>query len=341
MTISAVDASGGPSAADRAGLQGYRFVRPVRRAFGAHDGLELSGWWYQPPRTRGPAPTFLYFHGGPESQERPVFNPLFHALLARGIAVFAPNVRGSTGYGRSYEEADHGERRFDAIRDVASCVAYLVDAGLADPGRIAIGGRSYGGYLTLAGLVTFPELFAAGVDVCGMVDLETFYRHTEPWIALPAVTKYGDPETEPELLRALSPLHRMDRLAAPLLVVHGANDTNVPVCEGEQTVAAARARGVPCEYLLFEDEGHSVAGRANRIIFLRAVVDFLSRHLLTPGHLPTPGHLSASGHLLTPRQPGQSWRPGEERQAAPEGAGGAGSVPSQRERTARTASEPG
>jgi dipeptidyl aminopeptidase/acylaminoacyl peptidase len=205
---------------------------------------------------------------------------LFQALLARGIAVFAPNVRGSTGYGRTFEQADDLHRRFDGIQDVADCVDYLVHAGIAEPGRIGVGGRSYGGYLTLAALVTYPDLFRAGVDICGVADFETFYTYTEPWIAATAVTKYGDPDTDRALLRMLSPLHRMDALAAPLLVVHGTNDTNVPLCEADQTVAAARSRGIECHYLLFEDEGHEVAGLANRILFVRAVLDWLTEHLL-------------------------------------------------------------
>nr|WP_308203099.1 S9 family peptidase [Frankia sp. AvcI1] len=262
-------------------------VRPVPHTLTAHDGRELAGWWYRPPVPPGPLPTLVYLHGGPEAQERPTFNPLFHALLARGIAVFAPNVRGSTGYGRAFEEADHAHRRFDGIEDVASCVRDLVDTGLADPERVGIAGRSYGGYLTLAALVHFPQLFRVGVDVCGMVDLETFYQHTEPWIAASAVTKYGDPATQPALLRALSPLHRMSALAAPLLVVHGENDTNVPLIEAEQTVAAATARGVDCRYLLFPGEGHEVVELANRVRFVRTAVDWLAAHLLAP-RLPQP-----------------------------------------------------
>jgi dipeptidyl aminopeptidase/acylaminoacyl peptidase len=257
-----------------------RLVRPVSRTFLAHDGLELSGLLYRPAGVQGPLPTLVYFHGGPESQERPTFNPLFQALLARGIAVFAPNVRGSTGYGRSFEEADDRERRAAGIRDIASCVGYLVRAGLAEPGRIGVGGRSYGGYLTLTALVTYPELFRVGVDICGVADFETFYAHSEPWIAAPAVTKYGDPHTDRALLRLLSPLHRMDALAAPLLVVHGANDTNVPVYEAEQAVAAARSRGVECRYLLFEGEGHEIEGLANRTRYVREVVAWLSAYLL-------------------------------------------------------------
>ncbi len=273
-------------------------VRPVPHTLTAHDGQELAGWWYRPPAPPGPLPTLVYLHGGPEAQERPTFNPLFHALLARGIAVFAPNVRGSTGYGRAFEEADHTHRRFDGIEDVASCVRDLVDTGLADPERIGIAGRSYGGYLTLAALVHFPQLFRVGVDVCGMVDLESFYQHTEPWIAASAVTKYGDPVTQPALLRALSPLHRMSALAAPLLVVHGENDTNVPVIEAEQTVAAATARGVDCRYLLFPGEGHEVVELANRVRFVRTAVDWLAAHLLA-ARLPQPRSVSPAPPALS------------------------------------------
>ncbi len=276
----------------RAPTRAAALVRPEARTVRAHDGRTLSGWWYRPLSSVGPQPTLIYLHGGPEAQERPTYNPLLQALVARGVAVFAPNVRGSGGFGRSYEEADHLERRADGIDDVASCVRELVAAGDADPERVGVAGRSYGGYLTLAALVRFPELFRVGMDVCGMVDLETFYQHTEPWIAASAVTKYGDPRTQPDLLRALSPLHRMDALNAPLLVVHGANDTNVPVIEAEQTVAAATARGVECRYLLFPGEGHEVVGLSNRVRFVGAAVDWLAASLLGR-RLPQPREAGA------------------------------------------------
>jgi dipeptidyl aminopeptidase/acylaminoacyl peptidase len=252
-------------------------VRPVLHTFASHDGLEISGWLYQ--REPGPSPAVLWFHGGPEAQERPGHDPLFQALVARGIAVFAPNVRGSSGFGRSFVNADNGALRYAAIRDVASCVDYLVGAGIADAGRIGCMGRSYGGYLTLAALVRFPELFAVGVDICGMSSFATFYQHTEPWIAAAAVSKYGDPVHDAGLLHDLSPLTRIDDLRAPLLVVHGANDTNVPVIEAEQVVEALRARGVPHKYLLFPDEGHELLHRTSRATFLHETVDWLTTHL--------------------------------------------------------------
>src|SRR3954470_9594157 len=130
--------------------------RPTLETFTAHDGLELTGWLFR-PRTPGPHPTVLWFHGGPEAQERPGHGPLFQLVAAHGIAVFAPNVRGSSGFGRKFVNADNGPLRYDAIADVASCVAYLREAGLAT--RVGIMGRSYGGYLTLAALVAYPDMF--------------------------------------------------------------------------------------------------------------------------------------------------------------------------------------
>ncbi|MCK2212253.1 S9 family peptidase [Actinomadura sp. ATCC 31491] len=255
--------------------------------FRARDGLELTGWLYRPPHVSGPAPYALYLHGGPEDEERPTFNPLFQNLVAAGIGVFAPNVRGSGGHGRAFRRADDGPLRFRAVEDVADCAAELVARGLADPGRLACTGWSYGGYLTLAALVTHPGLFRAGVDVAGIADFETFYARTEPWIAEAAVGEYGHPETDRDLLRALSPLRSLDRLAAPLLVVHGAADTNVPLYEAEQVLAAARALGLPCEALIFDDEGHEIRQVANRISFVAKVVDWLSHQLQTVEHSST------------------------------------------------------
>ncbi|GGK80785.1 S9 family peptidase [Mangrovihabitans endophyticus] len=259
-------------------------ARPTLERFAAHDGLELTGWLFRPAGD-GPHPTVLWFHGGPEAQERPGHGPLFQSLVDRGIAVFAPNVRGSSGFGRTFVNADNGPRRYDAIRDVESCVAHLVDTGVADPARVGCMGRSYGGYLTLAALTAFPDMFAVGVDVCGMSNFATFYEHTEPWIASAAVSKYGDPVADAALLRDLSPITRIDRLRTPLMVVHGENDSNVPVVEAEQVVAALRERGVPHRYLLFPGEGHELLHRGARAEFLRETVQWLSNHLLEPAFI--------------------------------------------------------
>ncbi|WP_373304431.1 alpha/beta fold hydrolase [Streptomyces anandii] len=256
-------------------------VRPVPLRPTARDGLALGGWYYRAPgRSPGaPAPCVVHLHGGPEEQERPVFEPLFHELLGRGLDVFAPDVRGSSGYGRSFVDADLGRGRFAAIDDVADCVAHAVLQGLADPRRLAVMGHSYGGYLTLASLVWHPDLFRTGVAVCGMSDFATFFAGTEPWIAQSAAHKYGHPERDRELLRELSPMSRIDELRVPVLAVHGEHDTNVPPGESEQFVRAARERGVEAAMLVLRDEGHYFRRADNRRTFRRAAADWVQRHL--------------------------------------------------------------
>ncbi|MEV3886426.1 alpha/beta fold hydrolase [Streptomyces griseoincarnatus] len=256
-------------------------VRPTPVRAVARDGLQLGGWYYRAPgRSPGePAPCVLHLHGGPEEQERPVLEPLYLELLGRGLDVFAPDVRGSSGHGRSFTDADLGAGRFSAIDDVADCAAHVMVQGLADPRRMAVMGRSYGGYLTMASLVRHPDLFRTGVAVCGMSDLTTFFAGTEPWIAQSAAHKYGHPERDRDLLRALSPMSRVDALRAPVLAVHGEHDTNVPPGESEQFVRAARERGLEAELLLLRDEGHDFRRADNRRLFRRTAGDWLERHL--------------------------------------------------------------
>jgi dipeptidyl aminopeptidase/acylaminoacyl peptidase len=255
-------------------------MQPTLETFAAHDGLELTGWLFR-PAGGGPHPTVLWFHGGPEAQERPGYSPLFQSLVDRGIAVFAANVRGSSGFGKSFVNADNGPLRYAALEDVASCVHHLVDSGISDKSLIGIMGRSYGGYLTLAAQTRFPDLFAVGIDVCGMSNFFTFYQHTEPWIAAAAVSKYGHPVQDAELLADLSPINHIDRLRAPLMIVHGANDSNVPVIEAEQVAAALSERGVPHRFLLFPGEGHELLHRTSRAEYLRETLDWLTTHLLS------------------------------------------------------------
>ncbi|MFF1281619.1 S9 family peptidase [Streptomyces sp. NPDC058299] len=256
-------------------------VRPVQLRLTARDGLPLNGWYYRAPG-RGsaePAPCVIHLHGGPEEQERPVLNPLYHEILGRGLDIFAPDVRGSSGYGRSFVDADLGRGRFAALDDVADCAAHAVLAGPADPSRLAVMGRSYGGYLTFASLVWHPDLFRTGVAVCGMSDFATFFEGTEPWIAQSAAHKYGHPEHDRELLHALSPMSRIDALRAPVLAVHGEHDTNVPPGESDQFVRAARERGLTAELLTLRDEGHDFLRADNRRLFRRSAADWLERYL--------------------------------------------------------------
>ncbi|MCY4018642.1 MAG: S9 family peptidase [Chloroflexi bacterium] len=265
----------------RIGVQLERLGAAQLLRYTAHDGLPLSGWFYAPPGVDAPFPTVFSFHGGPEGQEQPRFRYDYQALLSEGIAVFAPNVRGSSGFGKRFVNLDNGALRFDAIQDIASTVHHVVGAGIAEAGKLGIMGGSYGGYMTMAGLAEFPELFAAGVNLYGLVNFKTFFEQTEGWMASISKIEYGDPDTEGELLYALSPIHKLDRVTAPTLVLHGANDTNVPVYEAEQVVEALRMRNVPVEYILFPDEGHGFRIERNRIRSVSAIVAWFTRYLLS------------------------------------------------------------
>jgi len=257
-----------------------RLVVPTLETFPGRDGLPLSGWLYRAPgRLNGPGPVVLYLHGGPEDQERPAFAPQHQALAAAGLSVFAPNIRGSSGFGREFVHADDLHGRYDAFADVLAAAEHLVEAGIAEPGRVAVTGRSYGGYLTLASLAFSPGVFAAGVDVCGMSDMVTFYRDSEPWIAAAAVTKYGHPERDRTLLEDISPLASAAGIDVPLLVVHGEHDTNVPIGEAHQIVAALRELGRPVEYLELPGEGHEFRRAASRKELAGAMTRFLHAHL--------------------------------------------------------------
>jgi dipeptidyl aminopeptidase/acylaminoacyl peptidase len=256
-----------------------QLVRPTLVTYKAADRLNLTGWLYL-PRTGGkPYPFVLSFHGGPETQEIPSFHSDYQALLANGIAVFAPNVRGSAGFGKRFVNLDNGPLRFNAIRDIKSSVDYLLEQNLADRKRIGIMGGSYGGYMTMAGLTEYPELFAAGADLYGIVNFETFFQHTEPWMAAVSTLEYGDPKSQSEMLRELSPVHKLDRVKAALLVLHGANDTNVPVDEAEQVVDALKKRGVSVNYVVFPDEGHGWRKISTRIQSNVLVTEWFRRYL--------------------------------------------------------------
>ena len=262
-----------------AGVDLSTLVRPELVRYKAHDGLELSGWLYRPKGVTKPGPIVLSFHGGPEGQERPGFNSMYQALVSRGIAVFAPNVRGSSGFGKKFVNLDNGALRENGVKDIKASVDYVVSAGVADPKRVGIVGGSYGGYMVMAGLTEYPDMFAAGANLFGVVNFETFFKNTQPWMAAISKIEYGDPDKEADMLRRLSPLTRIDRVKAPTIVLHGANDTNVPVIEAEQVVENLKKRNVPVEYVLFPDEGHGWRKTPNRIRSTVAIVRFFEKHL--------------------------------------------------------------
>lgn len=254
-------------------------VKPELRTYKAHDGLELSGWLYLPKGFKAPGPVVLSFHGGPEGQERPAFRGDYQALLASGIAVFAPNIRGSSGFGKKFMSLDNHAGRFDANKDIKATADFLVNEGIGAKGRLGIMGGSYGGYVVMVAVTDYPDTFAAGANLFGMVNFETFFAQSTPWMGAISTGEYGDPKTQLQLLRDLSPIHKLDRVKTPLLVMHGANDTNVPVVEAEQVVGVLKKRGVAVEYVLFPDEGHGWRKQANRVRSTLELARFFGEHL--------------------------------------------------------------
>jgi dipeptidyl aminopeptidase/acylaminoacyl peptidase len=267
------------TAAPTAGIPRSSFVAPEVVRFPTHDDRDIPGLLSLPddPPADG-APVVVDVHGGPESQRRPGFRALAQYFLSHGYAVFEPNIRGSTGYGRAYTELDDKRNRMDAVADVREGVAWLAEHAPVNRDRMVIMGGSYGGFVTLACLTEYPDLWAAGVDVVGIANFVTFLENTGSWRRALREAEYGSLDADRDYLESISPIHDADRISAPLFVIHGVNDPRVPVEEAEQ-IAAAASEHVPVETMLFDDEGHGISKRENRITAYRAVVDFLDEHV--------------------------------------------------------------
>ena len=252
---------------------------PERHRVRAGDGTEVPLFLYRPRATgKGPAPAVLFVHGGPESQFVPTFNPVILHLVDCGFAVVAPNVRGSDGYGKTYMAMDDRRRRLDSVADLAAIHDWLPSVGL-DPARAALMGGSYGGYMVLAGLAFQPERWAAGVSIVGISSLLTFLENTSAYRRRLRELEYGFLDSDRDFLIEASPLTHVERIRAPLFLIHGSNDPRVPLSEAEQVHAALRARGVDCELLVYPDEGHGLAKLANRLDAYPKVSAFLRRVL--------------------------------------------------------------
>jgi dipeptidyl aminopeptidase/acylaminoacyl peptidase len=258
-------------------------VEPSLHRFESFDGESVPVFLFV-PEGEGPFPVVVTIHGGPESQWQPWYSGGFGAftqyLVSRGYAVAAPNVRGSTGYGKRFEHLDDVEKRLDSVADLASLHNWLAARPEIDGSRAVVYGRSYGGYMVLAALAFQPELWAAGIEFVGISNLRTFLENTSEYRRAVREREYG-PLSDPELLERLSPWSRLDAIRAPLFIEHGRNDPRVPVSESEAIHAELVRRGVRCELVIYEDEGHMVEKLVNRIDSFERATAFLDEVLGT------------------------------------------------------------
>ncbi len=259
-----------------------RFVTPRLTQFPTFDRTDgrqrqIPVYVYE-PSAPGPHPVLITLHGGPESQFRPGFDPwLQYVVNELGLAVVAPNVRGSSGYGKSYLALDNGTLREDAVKDMGALLVWLGLQKAFDAKQVVVSGGSYGGYLTLATLVNFSERVRGGVDYSGIADFVSFLTNTAPYRQNQRRAEYGD-ERDPDMrayLRRISPLTNAERISRPLLIVHGKNDPRVPLSEAEQIVNRVRSKGGDVWYLQASDEGHGFRKKQNRDAYYRTFAQFL------------------------------------------------------------------
>ena len=283
---------------DRAGIPQDSVVRPALIEFKSFDGREIPAWYYKPkPNPHGyiasgggdvlreklriatSLPVIVSVHGGPEGQSRPGFNALFQYYLSRGYAILDPNVRGSTGYGKTFTHLDDVEKREDSVKDLAAAHGWLVKNGGADPKRIAVTGGSYGGYMTMAAITLYPDLWAAAVGTVAITNWETFLTNTSGYRRRQREVEYGRLDKDIDFLRRISPIRKIDQIKTPLFVISGKNDPRVPYTEGEQMVEALKKRNAVVEYKLYDDEGHGISKLKNRLDLYPRVADFLDKYM--------------------------------------------------------------
>jgi len=271
-------------------LDAARLLAPELARFPTWDRVNgkprlLTAWVYRPAHRDGPVPVLINIHGGPEAQARPEWDPFVQFLVNElGYAVIEPNVRGSSGYGKSFLALDNGVLREDALRDIGSLLVWIGVQGEFDRDRVVVMGGSYGGYLTLAALVSYGERLRGGIDVAGISDFVTFLGNTSPYRRDLRRAEYGD-ERDLRMrvfLERISPLTNAQRIKKPLLVVAGANDPRVPLSESEQLVWKVRNAGGEVWYLVARDEGHELRRKSDRDAYLETAATFLARLAKTP-----------------------------------------------------------
>ncbi|WMX56554.1 S9 family peptidase [Peribacillus sp. R9-11] len=256
-----------------------KLIEPILISFKSFDNLQIPAFYFKPNTQSEKIPVILYVHGGPESQIRAVFNPVLQYFLSLGYAVITPNVRGSTGYGKTYTHLDDVRKRMDSVRDLVSLVDWLKKEGSADPNRVAIMGGSYGGFMVLAAISHYPELWSAAIDLVGISSFRTFLKKTSPWRRKLREVEYGTIEKDGNFYDLIDPLKLTDRITSPLMVLHGSNDPRVPIEESEQIVNKLMARNHPVKFICFENEGHSIVKLNNKITAYTAIAHFLNQYI--------------------------------------------------------------
>lgn len=271
--------------ANLAGLDPGRLVRPESITMPARDGVELQGLLYLPDASsrteQGPPPVIFIVHGGPTAQSRPTFDATVQYHVDRGIAVFEPNVRGSTGFGHTYVTLDDRENRLDSVRDLVDMLAYLKEDGRVDADRAAVVGGSYGGYAVNAVLANFPGHFIAGVSLFGVADWVTALEIASPALKAADRIEYGD-ITEPHwqtFYKENSPINQADQISVPVLYSHGVRDPRVDISETEVMVRTLRKNGIEAPFIRFLDEGHGWRKLSNRLFYARRQAEFLENQL--------------------------------------------------------------
>ncbi len=270
------------------GLDTSKFVAPTLVRYPTFEQVDgkprtIPAFLYKPANARGKLPVIINIHGGPESQSTPAFSANTQFLTNElGVAVLVPNVRGSSGYGRTWLSLDNAGKREDSVKDIGALLDWIATQPDLDASRVGVMGGSYGGYMVLASLMHYSDRIKAGIDVVGISDFVTFLNNTESYRRDLRRAEYGD-ERDPAMravFEQISPLKNASKIKSPLFVAQGKNDPRVPYTEAEQIVKAVRGNGQPVWFLMFDDEGHGFRKKSNSDYFGAASILFWQQHLL-------------------------------------------------------------
>lgn len=260
------------------GLDPSRLVEPTLFRYRSFDDRSIPAFIYRPQGAGGKRPVVIQIHGGPEGQEQPSFSPRRQSWVNElGAAVIIPNVRGSTGYGKTYLSLDNAEKREDSVKDIGALLDWVATQPDLDASRVAVVGQSYGGYMALAVAAHYNDRLVGVIDLYGISNFITFLENTEGYRRDLRRAEYGD-ERDPAMravFEKISPINMSDRMKAPMMIYQGANDPRVPASESEQMVARLRAQGTEVWYILAKDEGHGVHKKSNQEAVRATEVQFL------------------------------------------------------------------